>query len=121
MEAGAGGCIVSIPLDAAGESFSFVTLADGTLIIEDQQGEEPLDGVAAIIERRTDAPYRARGFRIDARRWVVIADPIDVLDLGTLQGEGVTVVAAGGERRLLVDGAVRPATDLPEALLSELA
>src|SRR3954451_9571145 len=105
MEAGAGGCIVSIPIDATGESFSFGTLDDGTLIIEDQLGEGPLDGVASIIEKRIDAPYRARGFRIDAQRWVVVADPIDLVDLGALSGVDVTVVAASGERRLVVDDA----------------
>jgi hypothetical protein len=120
MEAGRAGCIVSIPLDMTGESFAFVTLDDGTLIIEDQAGEEPLESVAAIIERRTDAPYRARGFRIDTQRWVVIADPVDLLDLGSLQGDAVTVVAAGGVRRFLVDDSVRPSSELPDALLDEL-
>jgi hypothetical protein len=120
MEAGAGGCIVSIPIDAAGESFSFVTLDDGTLIIEDQAGEEPLDGVAAVIEKRIDAPYRARGFRIDAQRWVVVADPVDLVDLGTLAGDDVTVVAASGERRLVVDDAAVPIEQLPAALVEEL-
>jgi hypothetical protein len=120
MEADAGGCIVSIPLDAAGESFSFVTLEDGTLVIEDQEGEEPLESVAAVIERRTASPYRARGFRIDAQRWVVIADPLDLVDLGTLAAGDVTVVAVGGERRFVLDGAVRPETEIPAALLEEL-
>ena len=120
MEAGAGGCIVSIPLDAAGEVFSLVTLEDGTIIIEDQEGEEPLESVASVIERHIASPYRARGFRIDARRWVVIADPVDLVDLGTLDAADVTVVAVGGERRLVVDGAVRPETEIPAALLDEL-
>src|SRR3954451_22951566 len=104
MEAGTRGCVVSIPLDATGESFSFVTLEDGTLIIEDQVGEEPLDGVAAIIERRTESPYRPRVFRIDAPLWVVIADPVDLVDLGDLDAVDVTLVAAGGERLFVLDG-----------------
>src|SRR5580765_1300523 len=120
MEAGADGCIVSIPLDVVGEAFSLVTLEDGTLIIEEQEGEEPLEGVAAIIERRTESPYRARGFRIDAQRWVVIADPVDLVDLGDTDGSEMTVVAAGGQRRLVVDGVVRPEVEIPGALLEAL-
>jgi hypothetical protein len=119
METGTSGCIISIPLEVAGESFAFVTLDDGTLIIEDQQGEEPLEGVASVIERRTDAPYRARGFRIDGSRWVVVADPIELIDLGELQGEAVTVVAIADERRLVVDGAALGSGQIPPDLLAE--
>jgi hypothetical protein len=98
------GCVVSIPLALAGESFAFVALEDGSLIIEDQQGEEPLEPVATIVERRVTTPYRARGFRADAGRFLVIADPIDVIDLGTLVGESVQLVATASERRFTVDG-----------------
>src|SRR3954465_8547985 len=116
MEAGAGGCIVSIPIDATGESFSLGALGGGARVTEAQLGEEPLDGVASIIEKRIDAPYRARGFRIDAQRWVVVADPIDLVVRVVLSGDDVTVVAASRERRLVVDDAVVPEEQLPEAL-----
>src|SRR4051812_12311390 len=116
MENGASGCVVSMPLEVAGEAFAFVTLDDGSLIIEDQEGEEPLEHVAGVVERRIDRPYRARGFRVDASRWVVVVDPLDLSDFGTFAGEDVTLVAIAGERRLIVDDALRPAADIPDEL-----
>jgi hypothetical protein len=119
MEAGATGCVISIPLELEGEAFVFVTLADNSLIIEDQQGEEPLEPVATVVERRVEAPYRARGFRIDEGRFIVIADPIDVIDLGSLQGESLVLVALAGEHRVVVDGVALAAPQIPPDLLDE--
>jgi hypothetical protein len=119
MEDGPTGCVLSIPLEVGGEAFAFVTLEDGTLIIEDQQGEEPLEQVATLVERRIARPYRARGFRIDASRWLVVADVLDLYDFGTLAGEDVTLVAVAGERRLIVDDTLRPASEIPEELAAE--
>src|SRR4051795_4076739 len=119
MEASASGCVISIPLDVAGESFALVSLEDGSLIIEDQVGEEPLEPVATIVERRVDAPYRARGFRMDAARWVVVADPIDLIDLGALVGEQLSLVAIAGERRFVVDGATLWENAIPPDLAEE--
>src|SRR3954452_16757552 len=116
MEDGASGCVLSIPLEVEGEAFAFVTLEDGSLIIEDQLGEESLEQVAAVVERRIERPYRARGFRADATRWVVIADVLDLYDFGTLTGEDVTLVAIGSERRLIVDGTLRGDTEIPAEL-----
>jgi hypothetical protein len=119
MEASATGCVISIPLELKGEAFAFVALADASLIIEDQQGEESLEQIAAVVERRVEAPYRARGFRIDERRFVVIADPIDVIELGSLQGDDLVFVALAGERRLVVDGFALAAPQIPPDLLEE--
>jgi hypothetical protein len=119
MEDGASGCVLSMPLELAGEAFAFVTLEDGSLIIEDQQGDETLEPVATVVERRVERPYRARGFRIDASRWLVVAEPLDLYDFGTFAGEDVTLVAVGGERRLIVDDALRPVADIPDELASE--
>src|SRR4051794_39479545 len=119
MENGATGCVLSMPLEVVGEAFAFVTLDDGSLIIEDQQGEEPLEHVATVVERRVERPYRARGFRVDASRWVVVVDPLDLYDLGAFAGDDVTLVAIAGERRLIVDDVLRPATDIPEELAAQ--
>jgi hypothetical protein len=119
MEASPSGCVVSIPLEARGEAFAFVSLPDSLLIIEDQVGEESLDSVATVVERRVEAPYRARGFRLDASRWIVIADPIDVIDLGAFQGEELTLTAVGGDHRLVVDGFALAAPQIPADLLAE--
>src|SRR3954453_21033048 len=116
MENSASGCVLSMPLEVEGEAFAFVTLGDGSLIIEDQQGEEPLEHVATVVERRVERPYRARGSRVDASRWVVVAEPLDLYDFGAFAGEDVTLVAVGGERRLLVDDALRPPADIPDEL-----
>jgi hypothetical protein len=119
MENGASGCVLSIPLEVGGEAFAFVTLEDGTLIIEDQQGDESLEQVATVVERRIERPYRARGFRIDASRWVVVADVLDLYDFGKLAGEDVTLVAVAGVRRLIVDNTLLPASEIPEELAAE--
>jgi hypothetical protein len=119
MEDGASGCVLSIPLAVAGEAFAFVTLDDGSLIIEDQQGEESLEQVATVVERRIERPYRARGFRLDDSRWLVVADPLELLDCGAFTGEDVTLVAVAGERRLIVDDVLRPPADIPEELAAE--
>jgi hypothetical protein len=111
------GCVISIPLEIAGEAFSFVVLDDGSLIIEDQAGEESLETVATVIERHVARPYRARGFRGE-ERWVVVADAVELIDLGAFGEDDVTLVAIDGTRRFVVGGALRPESDIPDALLA---
>jgi hypothetical protein len=108
--------VLSIPLELTGEAFAFVTLEDGSLIIEDEVGDESLEGVATVVERRLEPPYRARGFRAGASRWLVIADPVELADLGALAGEELTLVASGGQRRFVVDAIEHPASAIPPAL-----
>ena len=50
----------------------------------------------------------------------MIADPIDLVDLGDTDGSESRSWVAGGQRRLVVDGEVRPEAEIPAALLEAL-
>jgi hypothetical protein len=89
-----------------GEEASFVALADGSLVVDEEAGDEPLAPLADAVEEQLRPPYRARAVRRDGDVWAVAASGIEVADLGAdVQGDEIELVSRGGERTLTVDGA----------------
>ena len=93
--------------DVPGDELSFVSLADGTLIIE---GDGPDDAQALAplveaIEEQLEAPYRAEAVRRTDEVWALAARTIEVAELpaGT-PGESLTFSVQGGEQTTVVDG-----------------
>src|SRR5438067_689471 len=58
--------------DVEGDAVTFVSLPDGTLLVEDG-GDSPLDALAAAVEQQVTSPYRARAVRRGETLWAVEA------------------------------------------------
>src|SRR3954452_19185916 len=64
--------------DVEGDAVTFVSLADGSLLVEDG-GESPLERLAPAVEGVVQSPYRARAVRRGETLWAVEAKRIEVL------------------------------------------
>jgi len=86
-----------------GHEVEFVTLPDGSLIVDEEQGEGDLTPLAEAVETQIDAPYRARGVRKRSDAWAVAARKIEVATF-TADGDEVDLSHHDGIRALAVDG-----------------
>lgn len=85
----------------------FVTLHDGTLVVDDALDLEPgaLDPLAAALEAQLQPPYRAEAVWRGGSSWGVAARRIEVAELPPdVTGEELVLSVADGERSLTVDG-----------------
>jgi hypothetical protein len=88
--------------DAEGETARFVGLEDGSLVVEDGEGD--LTPLADAIERELGRPYRAVAVRRGETQWAVAGHRLRVLELPEPGGDEVELVLRGGEKTLVVDG-----------------
>jgi hypothetical protein len=89
-----------------GDQVSFVALPDGSLVVDEEGGDESPAPLADAIEEQLRPPYRARGVRRHGDVWAVAASKIDVVDLEPdAAGDEIELVVQAGERTLTVDGA----------------
>jgi len=85
----------------------FVTLADGTLVVDDDLDLEPgsLDPLAAALEQTISPPYRAEAAWRGGSSWGVAARRIEVAELPPdVTGDEIVLSVAGGDRSLTIDG-----------------
>ena len=88
----------------AAERIVFVTLPDGSLVVEEGP-EGNLEPLAAAVESTLSPPYRAEAVARDERFWGVAANRIEVLELPEApEGEELTLTVRDGERELVIDG-----------------
>lgn len=101
------GVVVSLLApDIAGDYAVFVALPERLIIVEEQEGDSDLGALADAVEKRLQAPYRARALRVDERRLVVVASEIETIELPGLDGEELVVFALpDGQRTAVLDGA----------------
>ena len=66
--------------DVEGDAVRFVSLADGSLLVE-EGADSPLDALAAAVEQELRSPYRARAVRQGETLWAVEAKQIEVLSI----------------------------------------
>jgi hypothetical protein len=97
--------------EVEGESAQFVGLEDGTLLIE--EGEGDLTVLADAIEGQIERPYRAIATRRGDTVWAVAANKLRVVELPEPGGDEIVLVVHGGEREVAIDG-VRMFGTLPE-------
>ena len=64
--------------DVLGDAVRFVTLPDGTVLVEDG-AESDLEPLATAVEQTVRPPYRARAARQNETLWAVQAKRIEVL------------------------------------------
>jgi hypothetical protein len=104
--------------DLTGDAVTFVALADGTLVVEEDVPDGSLTSLADAIEEIVPAPYRAAALRTDDDVWSAVAEKISVVGLPGFEGEVVDLTDVDGVREVSVDGG--PTTQ-PVAPLEALA
>jgi hypothetical protein len=104
-----------------GDQIDFVTLPDGTVLVDDEVPEGALSPLADALEQELSPPYRASAVRREGVVWAVAANRIEVVAVPEdVEGDTVSLAVQGEERTLLVDE--RPAwADVPtlEAFAAE--
>ena len=88
--------------DAKGDAARFVGLEDGSLLIEEGDGD--LTALADAIEQDIARPYRASAVRRGETTWAVAAHRLRVLQLPEPGGDQIELVLNGDEKTLVVDG-----------------
>jgi hypothetical protein len=99
-----------------GDGARFVGLEDGSLLVE--EGEGDLTPLADAIEQEVARPYRATAVRRGESRWAIAAHRLRVVELPEPGGDEVELVIRGDDKTLVVDGN-RSFGTMPE--LEELA
>ena len=88
--------------DAEGDRARFVGLEDGSLVVE--EGEGDLAPLADAIERELGRPYRAVAVRRGETQWAVAGHLLRVVELPEPGGDEVELAIRGDEKMLVVDG-----------------
>jgi len=87
--------------DAVGDSARFVGLEDGSLLIEEGDGD--LTSLADAIEHEIARPYRATAVRRGETTWAIAAHRLRVIELPEPGGDEIELVLNGEEKTLVVD------------------
>jgi hypothetical protein len=91
---------------ARGDEVELVVLADGSLLLDDEQEAAELEPLADAIEGALAPPYRLSAVRRGGTTWAVGAKKIELAELPEqIQGDELVLAVADGERTLTVDGA----------------
>ncbi len=86
--------------DVEGSSARFVGLEDGSLLVEEGDGD--LSPLAEAIEQEVKTPYRATAIRRGKTQWAVAAHGLRVIELpepGCRSGSETRRIALGGQGR----------------------
>jgi hypothetical protein len=86
-----------------GQEVDFVSLPDGSLVIDEGEAEGDLTPLAEAVEARIASPYRAHGTRRSERGWAVAARKIEVASFAA-DGDEITLSEHGGNRTMTIDG-----------------
>jgi len=90
--------------DVEGDAVRFVSLPDGSLLVE-EGADSSLDALAAAVEQELRPPYRARGVRRGESMWAVEASRIEVLALPDApDGDSIDVTHTSEGTILAVEG-----------------
>ena len=90
--------------DVEGDAVLFVSLADGSLLVEDG-ADSPLDALATAVEQELRPPYRARAVRRGETLWAIEAKRIEVLSIPDAPaGNAIDVTHTADGTEVAVDG-----------------
>jgi hypothetical protein len=89
-----------------GHEVDFVTLPDGSIVIDEEEGDVDLTAFADAVERRVSPPYRVHGVRREDGVWALAVRRIDVATFSA-EGEEIDLSEHDGVRTLVVDGESR--------------
>ena len=90
--------------DLKGDAVHFVALADGTLILDEDEPEGALASLADAVEQGIPPPYRAEAVRKDPETWAVAASRIAIASVPGLTGDEAELTSTREGRVLKVDG-----------------
>jgi hypothetical protein len=88
--------------DVDGDTARFVGLEDGTLLVEEGDGD--LTPLANAIEQELSRPYRASAVRRGATTWAIAAHRLRVVELPEPGGDEIELAVVDGTQTLVVDG-----------------
>jgi hypothetical protein len=94
--------VTAVAPEVAGDTVDFVALADGTLVIEEEQGDATLEPLADAVEQRLEPPYRARGARQTDVLWAVSARRIEIAQFES-KGERIELTETADGKALRID------------------
>ena len=86
-----------------GDAVDFVGLPDGSLVVEEEQGDATLEPLADAVEQKLQPPYRARGARQTDVLWAVSARRIETARFDA-EGERIELTETADGKILRVDG-----------------
>jgi hypothetical protein len=106
-----------------GDTVSFVALADGTLVVDDDIPDGSATPLADALEKELEPPYEAAAVRREDEDalWRVAAVNVLVTPAEPGDAERVDLARVGGEVTATVDGADAPGGAAPRGLLDLLA
>jgi hypothetical protein len=89
--------------DVDGNEVDFVVLPDGTILVEDEEGDSALEPLANAVETKITPPYRAKAVKQTDRIWAVSAMQIQVARFEQ-DGDTIELTQTADGRALRVDG-----------------
>ena len=98
--------------EVEGDEIAFAALPDGSLLIDEEQGDADLGPLADAVEAKLEPPYRARAVRQSDSVWGIAANRIQVVRMD-VEGDEIDLTMKEGERELRID-ATRSTRALPE-------
>ena len=96
--------VTTVPApDVEGDAVDFVALPDGSLLVEQEEGDATLEPLAAAVEQKLQPPYRARGARQTDALWAVSARRIETASFEA-EGERIELTETADGKILRIDG-----------------
>ena len=90
--------------DLPGAELTFVTLADGTLVVDSDVPEGAPAPLADAVEQTLQPPYRAAALRQDDDVWAVAATGVTLIELPDVDGGRLELTRIGEATTFAVDG-----------------
>ena len=87
-----------------GDTVHFVALADGTLVVEEDEPDGALASLADAVEQTIPPPYRAEAVRKGPETWAVGASRIAIAAIPGLTGDQAELTSTRDGRVLRIDG-----------------
>jgi len=87
-----------------GDRVHLISLADGTLIVEEDEPDGALAPLADAVDRMLAPPYKAEAVRRSGDTWAIAASRVELVEVPGLSGDEVELAATREGRTLRVDG-----------------
>jgi hypothetical protein len=90
--------------DIPGDETSFVVLADGAVVLDEELPEPAVEPIAEELDQLVQPPYRVEAVRRHGDVWAAAARRIELVSIPDAEGDELTVTMQDGSRTLSVDG-----------------
>jgi hypothetical protein len=87
-----------------GDEVTFVTLDDGTIVVDADVPDDSLVPLADAIEATLRPPYRVAAIRSEGEIWTAVAESVRIVELPGVGADVVEFTSIGGEQTLKLDG-----------------